>query len=468
MNPVPVEIAELAHLVETVSGNVVPEGHFPFLLETATQRTKANGLASVGEYVRALARGALPGEWKDLLPHITIKESFFFRTPQHFRALAEVLLPRLIAARPTRRRLLVWSAGCARGEESATLAIVLAECPELVAWDWQIDATDVDEEALVDARTGLYGDRAVSQVPQHLLQKYFRRTEAGHELVAALRRRITYRPFNLISEPFLLPTPPYDLIFLRNVLIYFRVDSQRRVVACLARSLAKDGYLFLGPSETLWQISDEFEPEDLGDSFCYRHRGVTSPVVGREGAAPREPVRPRLAPPAPPAVQPGVRHATREARPATTTAPESTPPPPAPSTATTLASVAALVAGSQLAEASDLLARALAADPSDPAAHTLEGFLHDVEGRLEQALASYRAALFLDAGIFQARFMLAETLRRLGHASRAAHEYRQVLALLAGGRTRALELLAGLPIPDREQARRRSQQALNTLRAAHR
>jgi tetratricopeptide (TPR) repeat protein len=125
--------------------------------------------------------------------------------------------------------------------------------------------------------------------------------------------------------------------------------------------------------------------------------------------------------------------------------------------------VAALLATNKLSEAAQLLERTLAADPSDPAAHTLEGFLHDVEGRLEQALASYRAALFLDAGLFQARYLLAETLRRLGHANRAAHEYREVLALLTGGRARALEVLASLPIPDREQTRRRSQQALASL-----
>lgn len=464
MTALPAEIAELATLVETVSGNVIPPGHYPFLLETAIRRARANGLSGVGDYVRTLARGALPGEWKELLPHITIKESYFFRTPQHFKALTAVILPRLIAARAARRQLLVWSAGCAHGEESATLAMVLAECPELVAWDWHIEATDVDEEALAAARLGVYGDRAVSLVPAPLQEKYLRHTEAGHELVAALRRRIDYRPFNLIAEPFLTPPRPYDLIFLRNVLIYFRADSQRRVVSSLARALAKDGYLFLGPAETLWQISDDLVPEDLGDSFCYRHRD------------------PRSAPPRPkgPAAQaspaPRAGHVPRQ----TTTGPAGRARRPVPSaqeatagpelapqgsgTAAALASVAALLAANQPSEAGELLQRTLAIDPSDPAAHTLEGFLHDVAGRLELALVSYRAALFLDAGLFQARFMLAEVLRRLGHANRAGHEYQEVLATLSGGRARALEVLAGLPIPDRDQARHRSKASLAGLR----
>jgi chemotaxis protein methyltransferase CheR len=462
MTALPAEIAELAHLVETVSGNVIPPGHFPFLLETATTRARANSLSTVGEYVRALARGALPGEWKELLPHITIKESFFFRTPQHFKAVASVLLPRLIAARAARRRLLVWSAGCARGEESATLAIVLAECAELVAWDWRIDATDVDEEALAAARTGLYGDRAVSQVPPDLQEKYLKRTDAGFELVGALRRHVDYRPFNLIAEPFLLPPQPYDLIFLRNVLIYFRVESQRRVVACLARSLARDGYLFLGPSETLWQINDDLEPEDLGDSFCYHHRSAAADPPRREHAhrRPSSAAAPPLTAPQPMSPRPS----RPVSAPLDTAVPPLEKPAASQGTESVLASVAALLAAGKLSEAGELIERALGADPSDPAAHTLEGFLHDVEGRLEQALASYRAALFLDAGLYQTRFLLAETLRRLGHHPRAAHEYREVLATLAGGRARALEVLAALPVPDRDQARRRSQQALSLAR----
>lgn len=460
-------VAELARLIEGASGNVIPPGHHRFLAEVAARRARARGLPGTVAYVRALASGTLDAEWRDLLPLVTIKESFLFRTPQHFAAITGVVLPELVRRRAATRRLRVWSAGCARGEEPTTLAVVLAEHAGLAGWDWRIDATDVDQDALTAARRGGFGERAVSQVPAELLRRHFRRDGPAWELSPALRDRISYSYLNLVHEPFACPALAYDLILLRNVLIYFGLESQRRVAAAITGVLAADGYLFLGPAETLWQISEDLTPVDLGDCFCYRHRASTLPVDAgsaqgnwKKEASVRGAVG-GLRPPAGTSAG-GER---REPAPAPSAGRgllrDGEPPGPGPAgTRARLHEAATHLAGGRVTEARELVEQALAVGPSDPEVHALEGLVHDLSGSPQMAVASYRAALFLEPTLFQIRFLLAETLRRLGWRERAAGEYRQVLASLSSGRLCEVDVIAPLALPDREETARRCRQAL--------
>jgi chemotaxis protein methyltransferase CheR len=464
-------VAELANMIESVSGNVVPAGHYPFLEETANKRAQANGLRDLSAYVRALASGGLAEEWAALLNLVTIKESFFFRGPQQFEGLRTTIIPSLIDHRRDTRRLRVWSAGCAHGEEPGTIAIALAEHPLLVTWEWSIDATDVDVEALELARIGVYDERAVAGVPTELRKRYFTPRVGGSQLSPLLRQRIHYQQVNLVHEPFPVPKQPYDLIFLRNVLIYFRESSQRRVLAGLASSLAEDGYFFLGPAETLWRLTDAFDPVDLGTCFCYRRRQVSDTadelnqranrqaILQKARASPR-----RIAPPSSPmpatAARPNAPKPTPP-RPKPVAVPN---PPPAAAPLDThqrLAHAARLLAESRVGEAAEAIGEAVRVDPSDPAGRALEGFLHDLAGRAEEAIVSYRACLFLDQGLYQVRLLLADALRRLGWQARADHEYRQVLTDLDRHSGRELSVFAELPVAGREQARRRARHSMS-------
>ena len=258
---------------------------------TAEQRTGPRYLASL--LVRA--------EWESLIPLVTIKESYFFRAPQQFEIIRREILPQILQARAQTRQLRIWSAACARGEEPATLALLLSEEKALAGWSWSIVATDVDEEALAGARLGLYGDRAVAQVPPELLDRYFTRRGKLFELSSELRSHILYHSLNLAHPPFELPHPEYDLILLRNVLIYFRRPLQRRVVSQAGQLLSRHGYLFLGASETLWQIQDELEAVDLGSCFSYRHRRGPREAADRPAAPPPPRGRPRPSAPLVPA-----------------------------------------------------------------------------------------------------------------------------------------------------------------------
>jgi chemotaxis protein methyltransferase CheR len=462
-------LQQLVALIRDVTGNVVPTARYGFLEEMAIRRAHIRGFPGLEEYVRALAAREIEEEWKSVIPLITIKESYFFRAPQQFDGLRQHVLPRLLRARSGARHLRIWCGACARGEEPGTLAIVLAEEPSLAGWDWTIVATDVDEEALSGARLGLYGERAVAQVPPRLRDRWFARRGKLYELDPSLRSRIVYSRLNLAHPPFELPFPELDLILLRNVLIYFRRPLQRWVMSQVSRFLAPRGYLFLGASETLWQIQDDLEPVDLGSCFCYRHRREQPEPAAAAAAPPRARREPRPEPAGEPRPRLDPEHprdwsvlrgALAGPSPAPEPAAAEPPPVDAPTALEHLAAAARHLAANRLAEAGRGVEAALAADPSEPAAHALEGFLHDLQGRTEEAVTSYRAALYLDPALFQARLLLADCLLRLGARDRAEHQYREVLSVLESGRERALVLFEELPLPDRERVQRRCRQVL--------
>jgi chemotaxis protein methyltransferase CheR len=455
-------LQKLIAMIRERTGNVIPQSRHPFLEEVVQRRAQSKSFAAVGDYVAALEAGAVRGEWEALTSLLTIKESYFFRAPQQFDFIRREILPQLLQARSQARQIRVWSAACARGEEPATLAILFAEEKSLAGWSWSIVATDVDEEALAGARLGLYGDRAVAQVPPELLGRYFGRRGKLYELSAELRSRILYRPLNLAHPPYELPYPEYDIILLRNVLIYFRRPLQRRVVTQAGQLLSRNGYLFLGASETLWQIQDELEAVDLGSCFSYRHRRepqiqttaprpapkTAHPIAARPAAAVVSLILPAAPLPAPPIREPA-------------------PPLQTPTAGLGESAVQSLLldAGRSLAanridEAVRRVREVLAAAPSDPAAHALDGFLHDMSGRSEEAVTSYRAALYLDPALFQVRLLLADCLLRLGSRDRAEHHFREVLSHLASGRERNLPAFEDLPFPDRARAQRRCRQVL--------
>ncbi len=445
----PSPIQHLVVLIREATGNVIPPARTGFLEEVALRRAQATRHHGLAEYVAALATHQIEGEWANLVSLVTIKESYFFRAPQQFDAILNQALPVLVKARAGSRHLRIWSAACARGEEPATLAMLLAEEPSLAGWTWTIVATDLDEEALAGARLGLYGERAVSQVPPHLLERWFTRRGKLFELDAGLRSRISYQSLNLAHAPFALPFTECDLVLMRNVLIYFRRPLQRWVISQVAKLLSPEGYLFLGASETLWQIQDELESMDLGPCFAYRHRRSPAPEAAPKRIAPRRAV---------PVPEP-VSRAAAVAPPVPAVVPE--PATPASSSVhERLLAAARDLAANRVDEAARVIGAALAADPSEPAAHALEGFLHDLCNRTEEAIHSYRAALYLDPALFQARVLLADCLLRLGHRDRAEHQFREVLTLLAGGREKTLGLFGELPLPDRERAQRRCRQVL--------
>ncbi len=446
---------DLLHLIERVTGNVSVERDSAGLKRVVDARLRATESASCEAYFRLLRDDPASPEWRHLVSHITVKESYLFRGRQQFEALSNHVLPHLARAEATEGGpIKVWSAGCARGEEAATLAIVLAESQHLTGRHWQILGTDVDEVALEVAARGRFGKRAVSHVPAPLLGRYFTREDGEHELASSLRRRIEYRYMNLIHDRLPVEDDSFHIIFLRNVLIYFRQSSQKRVLAEMARALAKCGWLFLGPTEAMWAISKVLTPEELSGCFAYRHPS-SAPEPGR--TANHQSGNP---PPARPPVDSSVvnREPAAVVQPAAPTrSGEDERPALHPSD---IESLAWSLRKGRSAEVEDRL-RELAKDgPEGPDLYLLLGIACDLRGDMQSAVEAYRGAVYLEAEHFHARFLLAESLRRLGWGERAAGEYKRVVALLTAGRGVPSAYAWALALPDRLQVLARSEALL--------
>ena len=427
-------IRELARLIEEASGFVIADGRFGALEDFARERMVGAGFADVESYVHSLRQRGDSDELRRLLGLITIKESYLFRGRAQFDALEETVLSELLARR-RHRRLRVWCAGCARGEEAATLAIVLADHAVVGDWRWSILATDVDEAALAEAQTGLFGRRAVARVPSDCLQRHFVSRGDRFELDPELRARIEFRRLNLADQSLELGGEVFDVIFLRNVLIYFRPELQRRVVAALENVLAADGSLFLGPSESLLHLDSGLQARDLGGSFCYRHRGMAA--IGTASA--------EVSGETPPAAAGATAN--------TVSGPAQSPLPgdDGPTIEARLEKVIGCLEKDDFHGALDLIDDLRTGFPENAVAHALEAIARERTGDLDAAVLAYRAALYLNPEMDEIRFLLARCLRTLGRDGRAAREYRAVLTGLGTPSSNLGTLMRRLGLPTADE-----------------
>lgn len=235
------------------------------------------GLGSVSDLVarlRAQGRSPLHDEVVDAL---TTNETSFFRDLHPFESLRTHVLPELVERNAWRGSLSIWCAACSTGQEPYSVAMLIREhFPELLRWDLRILATDISASALARAESGRYGQLEVNRgLPAQLLLKYFRRVGAHWELVPEVRRMVRFQRHNLVG--IWPPFPPFDLVFLRNVLIYFDLETKRAVLARIRSILRPGGYLLLGGSETTLNVDDGFERVPIGRTTWYRPRPSGEP-----------------------------------------------------------------------------------------------------------------------------------------------------------------------------------------------
>ena len=214
------------------------------------------------------SQGEQGEELATLINCITTNKTDFFREPHHFDYLTQKIVPELAArakAGEIAPRLKIWHAGCSTGEESYTLGIALSEAFAKIGggWDYRQLASDIDTEVLAKAERGVYDTERTSTISPDLLRRYFLRgAGAKSDLVQAkreLRERITFRQINFQAEKWPLQTgTQFDIIFCRNVVIYFDKPTQKRLFARFENLLRPGGWLFIGHSESLLGISDSF------------------------------------------------------------------------------------------------------------------------------------------------------------------------------------------------------------------
>jgi len=419
----------LRNLLASRAGLVFDDSRRDSLSYAVTDRLKALALESVDDYLELVERPRSP-EVQALLDDVTIPETYFFRNAPQFRALKQHVLPEIISLAGTNgRRLRIWSAGCSTGEEVYSIAILLRELlPANAGWDIEIVGTDISTKSLAAARDGRYGSRSLGSVGPETTARWF--TKDGDDFVVRpeLRELVDFRHHNLVAEQ-----PPFgdgsaDLVLCRNVTIYFARETTRALMSRLHACLRDGGYLFLGHSETLWQVSDAFRLVSIGEAFVYKRDYPGERAVGeqrtvlpdRRTADDPSPVDSRLG-------ERDRRDAGKEARPRRPRwghgAPKIDPPaPPAPTEL--LADARHALRAGEYQRAADLAAAAVTGDVLLADAYSVRGLALSNLGRDEDALAELRKAVYVDPRAGFAQFLLAGTLARLGDSAGAARAYR--------------------------------------------
>ncbi|MDJ0276169.1 protein-glutamate O-methyltransferase CheR [Sphingomonas sp. 2R-10] len=249
----PHRLAKLSALIFDKTGIKMPATKATMLQGRLQRRLRDTGMATLDQYCDHLFDGtADPAEMVHLINAVTTNKTDFFREPGHFDFMTKTALPAL--AESGRRRIRAWSAACSTGAEPYTMAMILDQFAQRGGPDYGILATDIDTAVLETARRGIYPADLLDPVPATLRQRYvvtsLDRSARKVRIVPALRSAIGFARLNLMDASYPVGEP-MDLIFCRNVLIYFDRDTQERVVRRLCDRLAPGGYLFLGHSESI-------------------------------------------------------------------------------------------------------------------------------------------------------------------------------------------------------------------------
>ena len=386
-----------------------------------------------------------------LATHLSIGETYFFREKRSLQILEEQILPQLLQARRQNgRRLRIWSAGCCTGEEAYTLAILLDRLiPDPGAWNITILATDFNPEFLRKAAQGVYGEWSFRDAPGWLRARYFTgRGDGRFEIIPRIRERVTFSYLNFADDvyPSLSNnTSAMDIIFCRNVLMYFTAQRAKQVIGNFHRALVDGGWLVVSPAEASNALFSPFTPVGLQGAVLYRKTAdaASQPLVGGYAVAPSFEAA-KAAPSMPPA------------------APASAILPAPPDAATAAANLSAVQADQadarelpsrmardcanrgRLGEALEWCEQAVAADRLNPAHHYLLATILLEQGQHDTAIQSLMRALYLNPDYVLAHFALGNLYQSQGRYRQARRHFENVLLLQRHSPDEALPEADGL------------------------
>jgi chemotaxis protein methyltransferase CheR len=209
-------------------------------------------------------------ELEEIIELLTTNETYFFREEYQLKAFSEEILPELIERHKRDRRLRIWSAGCSSGEEAYTIAMILKEERQLDGWNVEVFGNDISRKVLQAARKGVYGRSSFRVLDPYYRDKYFVPHGDQMRVIDSLRSLVSFGQLNLLDREMLQLVGKVDIIFCRNVLIYFDQSARRQVVATFYEKLRGNGYLLLGHSESLMNITTVFELVYLKNDMVYR------------------------------------------------------------------------------------------------------------------------------------------------------------------------------------------------------
>jgi chemotaxis protein methyltransferase CheR len=255
----PLDYEYLRKLLKERSGLMLSADKQYLVESRLTPLVRKTGLASIGELVTKL-RGANESLIVNVVEAMTTNESFFYRDKIPFDHFRDAIIPGLMAARAREQRLRIWCAAASTGQEPYSLAMCLKEIKaKLGGWRVEILGTDLSTEVLEKAKAGVYSQFEVQRgLPIQMLVKYFSQVGDTWQIAPDIRAMVQYKPLNLLAD--LAHLGRFDVVFCRNVLIYFDQETKISVLNRISRLLEPDGYLVLGAAETVVGLTDAFKP----------------------------------------------------------------------------------------------------------------------------------------------------------------------------------------------------------------
>lgn len=264
----------LRDLIHERTGMFFDNGKGDILTDKLSPLVIERGFTSLLDYYYLLKYDeAAEDEWLSVMNALSVPETYFWREMDQVRALVETVVPRWFAA-PAAAPLKIWSAACATGEEPLTIAMALDEAGWLGRVPIEIHASDASTAAVEKARRGVYRERSFRNLSPELRAKYFTQEGATKtwRVDARIHAAIKWGVVNLINDAEVAPLAAANVIFCRNVFIYFSDQTIGRTVRSFAAHVRPPGYLFVAASESLLRLSSDFELQEIGDAFVYVRR----------------------------------------------------------------------------------------------------------------------------------------------------------------------------------------------------
>lgn len=275
----PPEFDRLRDVIFRLSGLSYAENKHYLLESRLQERLERRRLKDFSEYLRFLDTSPLAQEELTyLFNQITTNETSFYRNPPQISAFQYQVMPAIaeLKRRRGQNRIRIWSAGCSSGEEPYTLAIAVREAlgPDFPAWRITIEANDISNDMLERAKKAEYGDYALRATPLSVKEKWFSQNgDSSWRPSPEIREMVRFGFLNLSDEPAMRGMAGFDVIFCRNVLIYFDADMKKKIVGHFHRALLPGGWLFVGHSEAMAGVTQEFELHQFTGALAYTKRG---------------------------------------------------------------------------------------------------------------------------------------------------------------------------------------------------
>lgn len=272
-NVTPADFDYVSHLVTQRSAIVLTPEKTYLVESRLTPLARDLGFESISGLVQGMRTGLNRSAIENqVVEALTTNETSWFRDMHPFDAMRQVILPDLLVRNASLKSLRIWSAACSTGQELYSITMLLdSEFPQLAEWNQHLIGTDLSPKVVQRAKSGRFSGLEVNRgLPAQLLVKYFERDGRDYEISAALRRKVSFEEQNLVT-----PWPrraPFDVVFLRNVLIYFDIEKKREVLRNMWSALAPGGYLVLGAAETIQGLTDYFTSVPVGGSVVFQRK----------------------------------------------------------------------------------------------------------------------------------------------------------------------------------------------------